>query len=779
MRWSWTACLGLILPLTGVAEGTHSSNAEDQLRALLREYEVARQGGADRGPDNPLQGFPARFLAFAKDHPGSPVACAALGWIIGHGSGGPHADAAVSSRPEMNATVESAIEILSRDHAPDEVVGPLCLDLTFHVRSKTAEDLLRRVIEQNPGREARGLACLSLARYLVVLSESGLMRRLNPLTGGLIDRPLVKRLRDADPEAMGREAVTLLNRVVDKYAEIEYHGDRLGEIARAERDAFLALGIGREAPEITGEDLDGKPMKLSDHRGKVVVLNFSSHEYCGICRAYYPFERSLVERLKGRPFVFLGVECDHHRDAVRKARDDGEITWRCWWDGGSIKGPIATRWNIKGWPDIFIIDHKGIIRYKGLVTDAMAMAVDALLKERDQGSAPDPASSEGGHAEPGPPLVTGFDHVVRAAEAIPNDVQRATVLSRVAAAQAKAEGVAAARPIFQRAIGLAQGSVDTAKDDRSRGYRLVQLALIQVEADDRAAAGHSLRQAIQCAEKIERAGTRHDLMQFIAHIQAEAGDVDGGRATAEVCPLRVEVLTDLAVGQAKAGDAARALSTLKTVGAEDDEKFRWAAVRVLPVVAFAQVRSGDRATANQTAKRALDMFDRIRQESRDPTILARIALAQAKADDREGSLATFERALREAEDAEDFRAAECLAKVAQAQQEAGDEAAARKSLHEASGRIAGRDHNTQVDDLMTQAFLNLGELDKALELARHAHNDRGGLSLSPDVVRQLARAESHSTEASRTLGWVTKETSPVLRVYALLGVVEGIRSSQR
>ena len=198
---------------------------------LLGEYEIARQGSANRGPDNPLQEFPARFLAFAKDHPGSPVACAALGWIIGHGPGGPDAEFVVSSRPEVNATVETAIEILSRDHAQDKLVGPVCLDLSFHVQSKAAEDLLRRVIAQNPGREARGLACVSLARYLVVLSESGLMRRLNPRTSGLLDRPLVKRLRDADPEAMGREAVTLLSRVVEQYAEIEHHGDRLGEFA--------------------------------------------------------------------------------------------------------------------------------------------------------------------------------------------------------------------------------------------------------------------------------------------------------------------------------------------------------------------------------------------------------------------------------------------------------------------------------------------------------------------------------------------------------------------
>jgi hypothetical protein len=79
---------------------------------------------------------------------------------------------------------------------------------------------------------------------------------------------------------------------------------------------------------------------------------------------------------------------------------------------------------------------------------------------------------------------------------------------------------------------------------------------------------------------------------------------------------------------------------------------------------------------------------------------------------------------------------------------------------------------------VTQAFLDLGDLHRALETARGARDSQGGLTLSPDVVRQLARSESRSGAASRSLGWVTKETSPVLRAYALLGMVEGVRSSR-
>jgi len=340
MRWARTAMFVFILPLTGVAQGNQRCTAEDALLALLREYEIAQRGDTNRGPDNPLREFPARFLAVARTHPGSPVECAALGWIIGHGPGGPHAD----GRPEVNATVEAAIEILSRDYVRDAAIGPVCTDLVYHIRSKAAEGLLRRVIGQNPGREARGLACLSLARCLGALSESGLQRRLNPATGGFLDRPLVKRLRDSDPEALHREAEAFLSRVVKQYADVEYHGERLGEIARRERSEFRDLAIGQKAPEITGEDLDGRPMKLSDYRGKVIVLNFSSHEYCGICRAYYPFERSLVERLKDRSSERVaagrGLEPRRRRPGQDRGRGRRQVSF---WAGAQARTGLGRR----------------------------------------------------------------------------------------------------------------------------------------------------------------------------------------------------------------------------------------------------------------------------------------------------------------------------------------------------------------------------------------------------------------------------------------------------
>ena len=94
----------------------------------------------------------------------------------------------------------------------------------------------------------------------------------------------------------------------------------------------------------------------------------------------YPHERSLVKRLEGKPFALLGINSDpreHLKQTLKKER----MTWRSWWDGGTTGGPIATRWNVHGWPTTYVLDPKGVIRYKNVREESMDRAVDALLKE--------------------------------------------------------------------------------------------------------------------------------------------------------------------------------------------------------------------------------------------------------------------------------------------------------------------------------------------------------------------------------------------------------------
>ena len=103
----------------------------------------------------------------------------------------------------------------------------------------------------------------------------------------------------------------------------------------------------------------------------------------------YPHERSLVKKFEGRPFVIIGVNSDDDREALKERMRAEQITWRSFWDGGSTDGPIASRWNVHGWPTVYLIDHEGkIIGHHGrgsqddpIIEKAVAAAEEAAKKK--------------------------------------------------------------------------------------------------------------------------------------------------------------------------------------------------------------------------------------------------------------------------------------------------------------------------------------------------------------------------------------------------------------
>src|SRR5262249_44847674 len=93
-----------------------------------------------------------------------------------------------------------------------------------------------------------------------------------------------------------------------------------------------------------------------------------------------PHERALVKRLANKPVALLGGNFDGSKENLKKCQEKNSITWRSWFDGRS-GGPIAKQWNISALPTIYVLDARGIIRYKGVEGAKMDAAVDTLLKE--------------------------------------------------------------------------------------------------------------------------------------------------------------------------------------------------------------------------------------------------------------------------------------------------------------------------------------------------------------------------------------------------------------
>ena len=100
----------------------------------------------------------------------------------------------------------------------------------------------------------------------------------------------------------------------------------------------------------------------------------------------YPHERSLVEKFRDKPFALLGVNSDP-RETAKKAVGEENLTWRSWWDGGTTGGPIATQWNVMGWPTIYVLDHHGMIRAKSLNGTALEGLLDELVAEAEASGA--------------------------------------------------------------------------------------------------------------------------------------------------------------------------------------------------------------------------------------------------------------------------------------------------------------------------------------------------------------------------------------------------------
>ena len=314
----------------------------------------------------------------AQAYPRHQAAFSALIWLVEQGP------RFFDSRPERDAVLSQVVDVLVRDHL-ETIAGHItdrnvvtALSVGAVLPAAYRERLLRVFFTRCRERSARGRMGIVLGRYL--MDEAECIERLtrsgaeSQRPGELIflDPAVADQLRKADRQAISRQAEEVLNRVITEYGDVTHvegqvvTSDTLATIARRELFEIQSLSVGCQAPEIVGEDSDGKPMKLSEFRGKVVLLDFGSHEHCGGCKVVYPRLRATVDRLRGRPFVILGINNFDQRDKLKAAIAQGEITWRCWWDGDkpNTPGPISTSWNIRGYPTFVVIDHRGVIRSK-------------------------------------------------------------------------------------------------------------------------------------------------------------------------------------------------------------------------------------------------------------------------------------------------------------------------------------------------------------------------------------------------------------------------------
>ncbi len=104
----------------------------------------------------------------------------------------------------------------------------------------------------------------------------------------------------------------------------------------------------------------------------------------------FPHERSLVSKLKDAPFVLLGVNGDEDLESLKRMNEEQGITWRSFVDfHASDRTPISERWNVSGWPTLYLIDANGFIRHRWLGNpgdEVLDDAIERLIAEAKETS---------------------------------------------------------------------------------------------------------------------------------------------------------------------------------------------------------------------------------------------------------------------------------------------------------------------------------------------------------------------------------------------------------
>ena len=148
-------------------------------------------------------------------------------------------------------------------------------------------------------------------------------------------------------------------------------------IAMLDHSSQSAVGV--EAPEISGTTPEGDRVSLSDLRGKYVLVDFWSST-CTWCRAETPNLRRVYETFAGDHFTVLGVSEDVEREPWLHAIREDKVTWpQILLDKDAIS-PTNRVYNIRGIPQILLLDPEGKILHRDLRGDAIYEAVDAALK---------------------------------------------------------------------------------------------------------------------------------------------------------------------------------------------------------------------------------------------------------------------------------------------------------------------------------------------------------------------------------------------------------------
>jgi len=322
-------------------------------KKLTREDYLKQVGQANQDYNAYLMPAAKALIELLKANPQDPAVIDGLVLLNG------------PMRHSLNVDGE-LVRIVLEDQIANPKLGLLCHELRFANNDVVAEAILKTAIEKHPAREVQGQATYALGEYYrqTARDEFG-----PPKT-------------EEQKEGILANAEKYLALAVERFGDVKTtDGKKIADAAGITLTRVRNipnLKVGKPAPEVSGDAVEGAAIKLADYRGKVVVVVFWG-SWCGPCMAMVPRERELAERMKDKPFVLLGVNCGDERNKASTTMASNKMTWPSLWDGSEHDGPVQAAFNVRHWPTVFVIDAAGTIRHIEPDEKELDAAVDKLV----------------------------------------------------------------------------------------------------------------------------------------------------------------------------------------------------------------------------------------------------------------------------------------------------------------------------------------------------------------------------------------------------------------
>jgi len=125
------------------------------------------------------------------------------------------------------------------------------------------------------------------------------------------------------------------------------------------------ISVGHKAPDFTTMGLDGKPVKLSDYKGKYVLVDFWA-SWCAPCRQENPNVVKQYAAYKSKGLNILGISLDVDKAKWQQAIDQDKLSWNHASDLKNFEGPTERLYHINAIPSNFMIDPQGNIVAKNI-----------------------------------------------------------------------------------------------------------------------------------------------------------------------------------------------------------------------------------------------------------------------------------------------------------------------------------------------------------------------------------------------------------------------------